>query len=117
MSIYDVARRASGVSELTAGKTKVGTKDIVSKYPDGVTIAAMDLFGTGEDQYAVLNIAEDENIYFFGGQALTGLAQELVGSFGSIDAVNAELKKEPLKVKLTLTKTKGNKDFTSFEVV
>lgn len=116
-SLNDVAKKVSGVSELTAGRTKLSTEDVITKYPNGVTIAAVDLFGSGEDAYAVINIIEDSGVYFFGGQSITNLVKDWLNMCGTISEVNAQLKKEPVKILLKQTKTKKGKDFTSFEVI
>lgn len=111
------AKKVSGVSELTAGRTKLSTAEVIAEFPKGATIAAVDLFGTGDDAYAVINVTEDTGIYFFGGQSLTGLVKDWVEMCGTVDAVNAQLAKEPVKILLKQTKTKKGKDFTSFEVI
>ena len=115
--LNDLAKKASGVSEITAGRTKISTADVIKNYPNGITITAADMFGTGDGKYAVFNIAEDNKVYFFGGKALTEMLTEWLTTCGNIDEVNAQLATEPVKIKLTQTKTKKNQDFTSFEVI
>lgn len=115
--LNDMARKASGVSELTEGRTKLTTEEVIKKYPNGVTIKAMDMFGTGDQRYAVVNIVEDDKVYFFGGQAITGMLDNFIEMCGTVDEVNAQLAAEPIKIKLTKGKTKAGRDFTSFEVI
>lgn len=115
--LSELAKKASGVSAITEGKTKLSTADVIKRWPNGFTVSAVDMFGTGTDAYAVLNVAEDPAVYFFGGKALTEMVAGFLESCGSIDEVNTQLALEPVKIKLTQTKTKGNRDFTSFEVV
>ena len=117
MNLNDAAKKASGASELTAGKTKLSTAEVIKKFPKGLTVSAVDIFGTGADEYGVLNAAEDDSIYFFAGQALTGLIRNWVDMCGTIEEVNKQLKTEPVKILLRQTKTKKGKDFTSFEVI
>lgn len=117
MSKYkDLARRVSGESELTRGRTKITTEDIIKRYPEGFSICAVDLFGKGTDAYAVLNIVEDENVYLYGGKALTELVTVMLNN-STPDVVNNELAGEPLRIKLTTKKTKAGRDFTSFTVL
>jgi predicted ThiF/HesA family dinucleotide-utilizing enzyme len=115
--LNDLAKKASGVSAITEGKTKLSTADVIKRFPNGFTISAVDVFGTGAEAYAVINIAEDANVYFFGGKALTEMVNNFVNMCGSVDEVNTQLALEPVKIKLTQTKTKTNRDFTSFEVI
>lgn len=116
--LNELAKKASGVSAITEGKTKISTEEVIKRYPNGVTIKAVDMFGTGDDRYAVVNIAEDDKVYFFGGKAITGMVDEFIATCdGSIDVVNMHLSDEPVKIRLTKGKTKNGRDFTSFEVV
>lgn len=117
MSKYkDLARHVSGESELTRGKTKITTKDIIERYPEGFSICAVDLFGKGSDAYAVLNIVEDKSIYLFGGKALTELVTVMLDN-SDPNVLNNELADDPLRLKLTTKKTKAGRDFTCFTVL
>lgn len=115
--LNELAKKASGVSAITEGKTKLSTEEVIKRYPNGVTIKAVDMFGTGDDRYAVVNIAEDDKVYFFGGKAINGMVDEWITACGTIDAVNMQLSDEPVKIRLTKGKTKNGRDFTSFEVI
>lgn len=115
--LNELAKKASGVSAITEGKTKLSTEEVIKRYPNEVTIKAVDMFGTGDDRYAVINIAEDDKVYFFGGKAITGMVDEWITTCGTIDVVNMQLSDEPVKIRLTKGKTKNGRDFTSFEVI
>lgn len=117
--LNDLAKKASGVSAITEGKTKLSTEEVIAKFPEGVTISAVDVFRDSEKDslYAVCDIAEDETVYFFGGQAITTMVLDFITECGTVEAVNEQLKNEPIKIKLTKGKTKKGRDFTSFEVI
>lgn len=117
--LNELAKKASGVSAITEGKTKLSTEEVIAKFPEGVTISAVDIFRDSEKDsfYAVCNIAEDSTVYFFAGQALTNMVMDFISECGNVDAVNEQLAKEPVKIKMKKDKTKKGRDFTSFEVI
>ena len=43
INFRQVAQDATSLSELMAGRTKVDTADVIAKYPEGITVTAVDL--------------------------------------------------------------------------
>ena len=100
-------------------REKVSIEDIITDYPDGITITGVG-FITLEDDVAVFNFAEDEKVFFFGGKVLTDLAKswrDEIGE-GDVKVMNEELTKEGgCKLKLSRKKNKKNQFYTAYEVV
>lgn len=116
------ASKSVSNSPLCENRNKVDTDDIIKMYPDGVTIVAADLIHTSKDgeekTYPVLNIAEDEGVYFNGGTILNKIVTEWAKAFnGDIDAMNGELVKAPVKVKLSNGKTRANNNIVLVDVL
>ena len=65
-------------------REKVAIEDIITDYPDGITITGVG-FITLEDDVAVFNFAEDEGVFFFGGKVLTDLAKSWLYEIGEGD--------------------------------
>lgn len=117
-SVKDLAISVTSLSEVMQGKDKMSVEEIISKYPDGVTIVAFDIVENGQgEQYSVYNIAENSNIFCNGGTVLNKVFNKMIDAFGDIDNANAELTKEPLKVKLEKAKTKTGNNFTKVIVL
>lgn len=116
------ASKSVSNSPLCENRNKVDTDDIIKMYPDGVTIVAADLIHTSKDgeekTYPVLNIAEDEGVYFNGGTILNKIVTEWVKAFdGNVDAMNMELVKAPVKVKLSNGKTRANNNIVLVDIL
>ena len=66
----------------------------------------------------MLNIAEDEGVYFNGGTILNKIVTEWAKAFnGDIEAMNVELAKAPVKVKLSNGKTRANNNIVLVDVL
>lgn len=113
------AKNALGGSPIMNGRTKLSTEDVISKYPEGVTINGFDVIHKSDGtSYPVFSIAEDNTVFFNGGSLAQKIVDEwLKEGYGDIDGINAELKKQGAKFILGHGKTKSNKTITTYTPV
>lgn len=114
---------ATSLSELMAGRTKIDTADVVAKYPDGITVTAVDMIEYEKDgkpvEYPVFLFAENEKAFYAGGVVLKKIARAWVSSFnGDFNAMSAELAKQGgLKVKLSVGRSKNGNTITNVDIL
>lgn len=119
----ETAREATSKSFVMEGKTKVKMGEIISKYPEGVTIVAFDIMSTIKNgksiTYPALNIAEDNTIFFCGGFILNKICQDWADLYaGNCKAASKDLADDGgVKVKFTKTTTKEGNNLTSVEII
>lgn len=92
-----MAQKAVANSQVREGRERISTEEIVSHYPDGVTIIEFDMLskrnGAELTTFPTFAFAEDETKYFNGGTSLKKIVDEWLQHFeGDIDACNAALK-------------------------
>lgn len=72
----------------------------------------------GMETVPVLTFAEDSEHYFFGGQAFSKIGQAWTEAYdGDMEKLNADLKKEPVKVRMKSIKTSSGNSFTQVQVL
>lgn len=108
-SLKQLAQEAVTLSALMNGRDKVSTEEIIKAYPDGFTVAAVDMVETETESYPVLLMKEDDNVFYCGGVVLKKIVSSWIDSYGTADAVNAALSKEDIRIKLEETQTKDKK--------
>lgn len=119
----ETAREATSKSFVMEGKTKVKMDEIISKYPEGVTIVAFDIMSTTKNgksiTYPALNIKEDPSIFFCGGFILNKICQDWSDLYsGDCKAASEDLASDGgVKVKFTKTTTKEGNNLTSVEIL
>ncbi len=103
--LREAALAATSLSEIMAGRNKMTTKEIASKYPNGVTIIDFDIIHTTKqvkneegyivevpDAYPVFAIAEDPDIFFSGGAVLNTIVKEWLSMYnGDQEQCRADL--------------------------
>lgn len=114
----DVARKALG-GAVRGGREKIKLDKLIETYPEGVTINRFDMIpAKNGDEYPAFTFVENPAQYFNGGKALKAIVYGwLKECDGDIDAANAELAAEPIKIKLSKTKTQNNQDYTKVEII
>lgn len=114
---------ATSLSELMTGRTKIDTTDVVAKYPEGITVTAVDMIEYEKDgkpvEYPVFLFAENENAFYAGGIVLKKIAQAWVSPFdGDYTAMSAELKNQGgVKIKLSVGRSKNGNTITNVDIV
>ena len=120
----DIAKKATTLSPLMEGRTKISTDDIIVAYPNGVTLTEFDIVPgisqNGEpNSYPVFLFKEDPTKFYCGGTVLGNIAASWVeGTGGDIDGASAELKATGgVAVKLVKGKTRRGNSVTSVQIL
>lgn len=115
----EIAKKATELSELMNGREKIETGELIKKFPDGVTITAVDMIETAEATYPVILIKEDDSIFYTGGIVLKKIVDQWLMAFnGDSEKCSEELTKDGgVMVKLEETKTKKNQNVTKVTVL
>lgn len=108
-SLKQLAQEAVTLSPLMNGRDKVSTEEIIKAYPEGFTVAAVDMVETETESYPVILMKEDNNVFYCGGVVLKKIVSGWIDTYGTADAVNEALKAEDIKIKLEETQTKDKK--------
>lgn len=114
------AKAATSTSFVTAGRDKISTEDIITTYPEGITITALDRMGTGADYYYAVAFKEDPKAFFFSGTILTKICDNMVEMFsGDCEVTSTALKEEGgLKIRLHTEKSeKTNRYYTACDIL
>lgn len=123
MNFKELAIEATSLSELMNGRTKVDTADVIAKYPDGITITAVDMVEYEKDgnpvEYPLFLFAENENAFYAGGVVLKKIAKAWASKFGEdYAALSAELAASGgVKVKLSTGRAKTGNTITNVEII
>lgn len=109
---------ATSISKLMEGRTKISTDELITKYPDGVTITAFDWMKGDDGRYPVCIFLENDKECFFGGASLTQICDAWMEGFETPEDCSTALTSEGgVKIKMSKGKTKQNRTFTRCEVV
>ena len=120
-NLKDLAKNAFAIDPILDGRNKITIEDLIAQYPDGVSIDGFSIYQPVNKIYPerpVFSFVEDGTKYFNGGKALKEMVTAWLDSYDNDRvAINEELKKSPLKVKLEkITLRNGNK-FTKVTVI
>ena len=120
-NLKDLAKNAFAVDPIIDGRNKISVEDLIAQYPDGVSINGFSIYQPVNKIYPerpIFSFVEDATKYFNGGKALKEMVTAWLDSYdNNRSAINDELKKSPIKVKLEkITLRSGNK-FTKVTVV
>lgn len=115
------AKGTQNGSPVMSGKTKISTEEIIAKYPEGITITAVDIITKRDGtSYPVFNFGEDESKYYNGGT----IARQVVDGWLKLDAykgdivrLNEDIKNEPPKFKVYKSTTKSGRPLIAFDGV
>lgn len=116
MNLREMAKKVTTLSELMSDREKIETSEVVKKYPEGVHVEAIDVVETSEARYSVAVFNECPERFYNGGLVLTKIADAWLSEY-TIEEVNAELKKNPVKMRFSESKTKGNNNITVIDVL
>lgn len=119
MSKFTEKAKASTAScTLMENRTKIQTEELISKYPEGVTITGFDFLTGDNGKYPVCIFKENENECFFGGAALTDICNSWMEGY----TLPADCSKDlceagGVKIKFVKSRTKSGHNFIKAEVV
>ena len=114
----DKAKASTASCTLMENRTKIQTEELISRYPDGVTITGFDFLTGDNGKYPVCIFKENDNECFFGGSAMT----EICNSWMEGYTLPADCSKDlsaagGVKIKFEKSKTKTGHNFIKASVV
>ena len=114
----DKAKAATASCTLMENRTKISTEELISRYPDGVTITEFDFLSGDNGKYPVCIFKENDNECFFGGSALTDICNTWFEGYDTTEACSADLKSSGgVKIKFVKSRTKNGRNYIKCEVV
>ena len=112
------AKVATASCTLMENRTKIGTEELINKYPEGVTVTAFDWLSGDNGKYPVCVFSENENECFFGGTAMTDICNEWMDGYDTPEQCSKDLGEcGGVKIKFTKAKTKLGRNFIKAEVI
>ena len=119
-----IARKATTLSPIIEGKTKISVGDIIEDYPNGITVTAFDMV-SGTDQngnpdiYPVFVFSEDDTRFGFGGHVFKNICEAWIKNFeGDIETCSKALEANGgVKLKFGQARTKAGRNVTTIEVI
>lgn len=116
--LSDIAKKMVGNGGLTSGLEKIKLDDVIKTYPDGVTITGTEMVNNNGSSFPVFTFAEDTSKYFSGGKALREMVEAWIEEYdGDLGAVNDELRRESVIIKMRKVNTKKGKTYTTVTIV
>lgn len=120
----DMAKKATTLSPLMEGRTKISTDDLIAAFPNGITLIEFDIVPGVNQQgqatsYPVFLFKEDPSRFYCGGTVLANIATAWVeDGGGDIDGASAELRSTGgVRVKLVKGKTRRGNSVTSVQII
>lgn len=117
-------KAADNSSFIMEGRNKLTIDEIISRYPDGITVIGVDKLKGRHGDYAVGIFAEEDGFYFNGGSAFTQIVDEWApgytedGSATDYEALSADLAEAGgVKMKFEKTKTQSGNNFTRIDII
>ena len=119
INFKSLATAATTLSPLMTDRIKLSTDEIISQYPDGITITEFDSITMKDSQYYIATFAEDDKAYINCGQILSKVFDRFVQAFdGDIAGASETLKAQGgLRVKLNKSRTRGGNSITTVTVI
>ena len=107
------------LSSLQNNRNKISTEELISSFPDGITVNAFDFATVQDKTFAVVTFSEDDSRYYNGGTVLTKMCLAWAAGFnGDPESASVALMKSGgVKLKFTETKTKSGNNVTTITVV
>ena len=119
-----LAKKATTLSYIMEGREKIKTSDVISLYPDGITITEFDMVTTPDNNgvastYPVLAFMEDDSKFIYGGKAVKDMCTMWLANFdGDVEATSQALKAAGgVKIKMSSQRTKNGNNFTRVDVI
>ena len=107
------------LSSLQNNREKISTEELISSFPDGITVNAFDFATVQDKTFAVVTFLEDDSRYYNGGTVLTKMCLNWAAGFaGDPEAASTALAKAGgVKLKFAEAKTKNGNNVTTITVV
>lgn len=118
MDFKNKAKAAAATCTLMENRTKISTDDLITKYPEGVTITGFDFLTGDNGKYPVCVFSENVNECFFGGSALTEICNNWMSDYETTASCSEDLAHAGgVKIKFVKARTKTGRNFIKCEVV
>lgn len=120
INFKELSKKAMSTSEVIANHEKISVDELITLFPQGVTIIKFDLITNVDgDEYAVFNFRENLLKYFNGGAILSKMAKMWADAYeGNVVEANIDLQmNQGVKVKLEKAKNKKGQNITLVTVV
>lgn len=114
-----LARKTTTLSPIMEGRTKMETRDIIAKYPQGITVYAFDMINSSaEETYPVFLFKEEQDKFAFGGAVFKSIVESWIHQFdGSIDDCSSALGASGgVKMIFKTSVTKNGRSITTIEI-
>ena len=107
------------LSTLQTDREKISTEELISSFPDGITVNAFDFATVQNKTFAVVTFKEDDTKYYNGGTVLTKMCIAWAAGFAGDPetAATALAKARGVKLKFEESKTKSGNNVTTITVV
>lgn len=112
----DIARKSLRGNAL-GNLEKIKIDDLIAKYPDRISVTGVILVEYADTSYPAFTFAEDPTKYFTGGMALRKLVNDWLEEDPTLAEVNAELKADPLEIRMQKIRTKSGNTFTQVDIL
>lgn len=120
----ELARKATVLSPIIEGKTKISVGDIIATYPEGITITDFDMVTSTDkdgnpDTYPVFVFSEDTSRFGFGGSVFKNICDNWIEHFdGDIETCAKALQAGGgVKMIFAQARTKSGRNVTTIKVV
>lgn len=114
----DKAKASAASCTIMENRTKISTEEVLSYYPDGVTITGFDFLTGDKGKYPVCIFAENDNQCFFGGAALTDICNSWMEGYNTPAECSKDLSEAGgVKVSFEKTRTKTGHSFIKVNVI
>ena len=116
----NIAIESTTLSPIMDGRTRLSMDDVISSYPNGVTVDGFDIINDSKNgDYSVVTFSEDSNKFFFGGKVLTNIVHGWVAVFeGDIEKASSALKDSGgVKMQFSHGRTKNGNNLTTVKII
>lgn len=113
------AKKATTLSPIMEGKERLTVDDVISLYPEYVTINGFDIISSGLESYPVLTFAEDSSKFVFGGAIMNNICHDWAQLYdGDVEEASEQLNKVGgVKIKFEKGRTKSGNNLTKAIVI
>lgn len=114
-----VAKKATTLSPIMEGKERLTVDDVISLYPEYVTINGFDIITSGVESYPVLTFAEDSSKFVFGGAIMNNICHDWAALCdGDVEEASKQLNLAGgVKIKFEKTRTKAGNNLTKPTII
>lgn len=112
----NVAIEETTFDSISDGKSQLRTDEVMSMYPNGVTVTHFDIIKTEDKEFSIILFKENQNAFFYGGTVLTKLCKAWCESVGLPPAETSEQLNACGGVKIKLSRAVGKNKLTYVKV-